>query len=192
MVWEATYDISRALLYRAQGDTSIVIMPGWKAATGVQKTSTDTYTATLHEDWCIGSGKLLLYLILTATSPIVSFTLVRQYLESVWRPLNFVDRGNTYNYTTQKLILLVPNGGYVTGIILEVVKSHFSTSLAKQDQPHTIAVHVEFLRRTQVGPATFKVHDVKLGRQTSIVHVTMEQDGRQASAPRTKCKRDQC
>jgi hypothetical protein len=67
----------------------------------------------------------------------------------------------------------------VTGIILEVVKSHFNTSLAKQDQPHTIALHVEFLRRTQVGPATFKVHEVKLGRQTSIVHVNMEQDGRQ-------------
>jgi hypothetical protein len=167
-------------------------MPGWKAATGVQKTSTDTYTATLHDDWCIGSGKLLLYRVLTATSFIISLTLVRQWLESVWRPLNFVNRGNTYNPATRKLILLVPNGGYVTGIILEVVKSHFSTSLAKQDQPHTIALHVEFLRRTRVGPATFKVHDVKLGRQTSIVHVTMEQDGRQASVPRMPFNQDQC
>ncbi|KAF2134025.1 hypothetical protein P153DRAFT_363043 [Dothidotthia symphoricarpi CBS 119687] len=73
----------------------------------------------------------------------------------------------------------VPNGGYVTGCVLEVVKTHFSTSLAKQNQPHTIALHIEFLRRTQTGPATFKVDDVKLGRQTSIVHVSMEQDGRQ-------------
>jgi acyl-coenzyme A thioesterase PaaI-like protein len=60
-----------------------------------------------------------------------------------------------------------------------VVKTHFNTSLAKQNQPHTIALHVEFLRRTQVGPAIFKVDDVKLGRQTSIVHVSMEQEGRQ-------------
>ncbi|KZM21601.1 uncharacterized protein EKO05_0008054 [Ascochyta rabiei] len=73
----------------------------------------------------------------------------------------------------------VPNGGYVTGCILGVVKTHFSTSLAKQNQPHTIALHVEFLRRTQAGPALFKVEDVKLGRQTSIVHVSMEQEGRQ-------------
>ncbi|KAF3044756.1 hypothetical protein E8E12_010311 [Didymella heteroderae] len=73
----------------------------------------------------------------------------------------------------------VPNGGYVTGCVLEVVKTHFSTSLAKQDQPHTIALHIEFLRRTQAGPALFTVEDVKLGRQASIVHVTMEQDGRQ-------------
>lgn len=75
--------------------------------------------------------------------------------------------------------LVVPNGGYVTGCVLEVVKTHFSTSLAKQNQPHTIALHIEFLRRTQAGPAIFKVDDVKLGRQTSIVHVSMEQEGRQ-------------
>jgi acyl-coenzyme A thioesterase PaaI-like protein len=58
------------------------------------------------------------------------------------------------------------------------VRTHFATSLAKQNQPHTIALHVEFLRRTEAGPATFKVEDVKLGRQTSIVHVNMEQNGR--------------
>lgn len=62
---------------------------------------------------------------------------------------------------------------------MEVVRTHFSTSLAKQNQPHTIALHVEFLRRTQAGLANFKVDDVKLGRQTSVVHVSMEQDGRQ-------------
>lgn len=64
-------------------------------------------------------------------------------------------------------------------MILEVVRSHFATSLAKQNQPHTIALHIEFLRRTQAGPANFKIDDVKLGRQTSIVHVSMEQEGRQ-------------
>lgn len=77
-----------------------------------------------------------------------------------------------------KTAVVVPNGGYVTGCILEVVKTHFNTSLAKQDQPHTVALHVEFLRRTQAGPALFTVEDIKLGRQTSVVHVSMEQDGR--------------
>lgn len=51
--------------------------------------------------------------------------------------------------------------------------------MSKQNQPHTIALHVEFLRRTGAGPAIFKVDDVKLGRQTSIVHLSMEQEGRQ-------------
>jgi hypothetical protein len=32
-------------------------MPGWEEATAVQKVSSNTYTATLHDDWCIGSGK---------------------------------------------------------------------------------------------------------------------------------------
>lgn len=67
----------------------------------------------------------------------------------------------------------------MTGCFLEVAKTHFSTSLSKQNQPHTIALHIEFLRRTQVGPATFRVDDVKLGRQTSILHVRMFQDGRE-------------
>ncbi|KAF2876229.1 thioesterase-like superfamily-domain-containing protein [Massariosphaeria phaeospora] len=73
----------------------------------------------------------------------------------------------------------VPNGGYVTGCILQVVATHFSTALAKQNQPHTIALHAEFLRRTQAGPALFKVDNVKLGRQTSVVHVHMSQEGRE-------------
>ncbi|KAF2266285.1 hypothetical protein CC78DRAFT_152989 [Lojkania enalia] len=76
-------------------------------------------------------------------------------------------------------IHLVPNGGYVTGLILQVVYTHFNTTLSAQYQPHTIALHVEFLRRTQVGPAIFKVQNIKLGRQTSIVHVRMSQDGRE-------------
>jgi acyl-coenzyme A thioesterase PaaI-like protein len=66
----------------------------------------------------------------------------------------------------------------VTGCLLQAVSTHFSTSLAKQNQPHTIALHVEFLRRTQAGPATFIIEDVKLGRQASVVHVHMSQDGR--------------
>lgn len=66
----------------------------------------------------------------------------------------------------------------MTGCILEVVSTHFQTTLAKQDQPHTIALHVEFLRRTSVGPAIFKIEDVKLGRQASVVHVHMSQEGR--------------
>lgn len=61
---------------------------------------------------------------------------------------------------------------------MEVVKTHFSTTLAKQNQPHTLSMHVEFLRRTESGPATFKVDNIKLGRQTSTVHVHLSQGGR--------------
>jgi len=60
-----------------------------------------------------------------------------------------------------------------------VAKTHFSTTLAGQNQPHTIALHLEFVKRTQVGPATFTVKQVKLGRQTSTVHISLAQDGRE-------------
>ncbi|KAF2854551.1 hypothetical protein T440DRAFT_464704 [Plenodomus tracheiphilus IPT5] len=102
---------------------------------------------------------------------------------SGWAQATAVEKvsANTYSCTLAGdwCIGSVPNGGYVIGCILEAVKTHFSTSLAKQNQPHTIALHVEFLRRTQVGLATFMIDNVKLGRQTSVVHVSMEQDGQQ-------------
>lgn len=62
---------------------------------------------------------------------------------------------------------------------MRVASKHFSTTLAKQNQPHTITLHLEFMRRTQIGPATFKVQDMKLGRQASVVHIALVQDGRE-------------
>lgn len=70
----------------------------------------------------------------------------------------------------------VPHGGLVTSVFLSVVKTHFATTLEKQNQPHTIALNLNFLRRTEVGEALFTVREVKLGRQTSVVHVTLSQN----------------
>ncbi|KFY11508.1 hypothetical protein V492_04420 [Pseudogymnoascus sp. VKM F-4246] len=69
----------------------------------------------------------------------------------------------------------VPNGGIVCGNFLAVAKLHFETTLKAQNQPHTIAFHTDFLRRTQEGPCRFKVTDTKLGRQTSVIHISMSQ-----------------
>ncbi|QIX00044.1 hypothetical protein AMS68_005561 [Peltaster fructicola] len=73
----------------------------------------------------------------------------------------------------------VPHGGYVASVFQRVVEAHFGTTLAKQNQPHTMIFHLEYVRRTEVGPATFKVRDVKLGRQTSTVHITLSQKDRE-------------
>lgn len=88
---------------------------------------------------------------------------------------------HTYSATFQDgwTIGTVPHGGYVTATFQQVVRKHFETTLRKQHQPHTITLHLDFLRRTQLGPAIFKVIDKKLGRQTSIVHVTLTQDDRE-------------
>jgi hypothetical protein len=46
-----------------------------------------------------------------------------------------------------------------------------------------MALHLDFLRRTQVGPALFTVRDTKLGRQTSVIHVTLSQPTDPATLP---------
>ena len=63
---------------------------------------------------------------------------------------------------------------------MQVAKKHFETTLRKQNQPQTMALHMEFPRRTEVGPATFTVKDVKLGRMLSTIHITLSQNGHEA------------
>jgi hypothetical protein len=58
---------------------------------------------------------------------------------------------------------------------LRVARAHFNGTLLSQNQPNTIALHLNFLRRTEVGSAIFTVKETKLGRQTSIIHVTLSQ-----------------
>lgn len=69
----------------------------------------------------------------------------------------------------------VPHGGFVTAMFLTVAQDHFKSTLCSQNQPHSIALHLDFLRRTQGGAALFTVRDVKLGRQTSVIHITLSQ-----------------
>lgn len=72
-------------------------------------------------------------------------------------------------------MISVPHGGFVTACFLQVATAHFKTTLSAQCQPNTITLHLDFLRRTQTGPAIFRVQDTKLGRQISIIHVTLSQ-----------------
>jgi len=73
----------------------------------------------------------------------------------------------------------VPHGGYVTSCFLKVAQKHFNTTLRKQNQPHTMTLHLEFPKRTEVGAAKFLIKDVKLGRQTSMIHISLIQNGRE-------------
>ncbi|KAH8886435.1 hypothetical protein GQ53DRAFT_875575 [Thozetella sp. PMI_491] len=73
----------------------------------------------------------------------------------------------------------VPNGGYVASCMLNAVAVH----LQQRDQTETITAHFEFLNRTEDGPAIIVIEDVKLGRQLSVLHVTLYQDDLVPSAP---------
>ncbi|OCT46578.1 alpha,alpha-trehalose-phosphate synthase (UDP-forming) [Cladophialophora carrionii] len=69
----------------------------------------------------------------------------------------------------------VPNGGYVTSAFLVVARMHMSLTHRARSSPHPINLHLEFLRRTSVGPAVFTVKDVKLGSRISNLHITLSQ-----------------
>lgn len=44
-----------------------------------------------------------------------------------------------------------------------------------RSQPHPINLHLEFLRRTSVGPALFTVKDLKFGSRISNLHIVLSQ-----------------
>lgn len=52
---------------------------------------------------------------------------------------------------------------------------HFCTTLAACRQPHTISLHLSFLRRSAAGRAIFTVAACKIGRTTSVVHISVAQ-----------------
>lgn len=64
---------------------------------------------------------------------------------------------------------------------MTVASMHFRTTLARQNQPHTITFQLVFLRRAEVGLAKFTVRDVRLGGQTSTIQITLSQRGREES-----------
>lgn len=64
----------------------------------------------------------------------------------------------------------------MTSCILRVASIHFRTTLARCNQPHTIALHLSFLRRSAVGRATFIVSAAKIGRTVSVVQISVAQD----------------
>ncbi|OAP62337.1 hypothetical protein AYL99_04540 [Fonsecaea erecta] len=69
----------------------------------------------------------------------------------------------------------VPNGGYVTSAFLMVARVHMSLTHKTRSEPHPINLHLQFLRRTSVGPAIFTVKDVKLGARVSNLHIVLAQ-----------------
>lgn len=70
----------------------------------------------------------------------------------------------------------------MTSCILRVASLHFRTTLARCNQPHTISLHLSFLRRSAVGRATFTVSAAKIGKTLSVVQISVAQDQAQVHA----------
>jgi Thioesterase-like superfamily len=86
---------------------------------------------------------------------------------------------HTYSLTLEDAwcIGAVPNGGYTTSAFLICARIHMQTTQPKRNQPHPINVHIEFLRRTAVGPGTFTVREMKLGSRVSNLQLALYQNG---------------
>ncbi|KAK3501922.1 thioesterase-like superfamily-domain-containing protein [Neurospora crassa] len=84
---------------------------------------------------------------------------------------------NTYqaNLVDSFCIGAVPNGGYVASCILQAAIIHGTSPSPSNPQPHVMNAHFEYLNRTQVGPATILIEDVKPGRQLTTLHATLYQ-----------------
>ncbi|CAG9988552.1 unnamed protein product [Clonostachys byssicola] len=67
----------------------------------------------------------------------------------------------------------VPNGGFVATLFSVVASQH----LASRNQPHTLAAQWSFLNRTAAGKAYIRVIESKLGRASSVLHLSLHQDG---------------
>lgn len=63
----------------------------------------------------------------------------------------------------------------MTSAFLVVARTHMSLTHRTRSEPHPINLHLEFLRRTSVGPALFTVKDVKLGARISNLHIALSQ-----------------
>ena len=66
----------------------------------------------------------------------------------------------------------------MTSVLLAVAQRHFQTTLKRQNQPHCMILHLDFVQRTSTGPAFVTIKDIKLGRQTSTIQVTLTQANR--------------
>ncbi|EEP82916.1 conserved hypothetical protein [Uncinocarpus reesii 1704] len=71
----------------------------------------------------------------------------------------------------------VPHGGYITSAFLNVACTHMRLNHPTRHNgcADPMTMHLTFLRRTEAGPATFRVEDTKLGARTSTLHITLSQ-----------------
>lgn len=67
------------------------------------------------------------------------------------------------------------HGGFLQALLWRAIGLHFKTTLSKYDQLDTIALHIEFLRPAATGEARVHVKDVRLGKTSCMVHVSLVQ-----------------
>ncbi|GIZ45733.1 hypothetical protein CKM354_000888700 [Cercospora kikuchii] len=67
------------------------------------------------------------------------------------------------------------HGGFLLALIWKTITHHFSTTLSHLNQPNTFSLHNEFLRPCSTGVIELKIRDVRIGKTTSTIHITLSQ-----------------
>ncbi|RMJ07950.1 hypothetical protein CDV36_012441 [Fusarium kuroshium] len=71
----------------------------------------------------------------------------------------------------------VPHGGYLAAIFYRVAKFHFSLNHPTRHEGCAAPINIQltFVRRASIGRAILHVIDIKLGRRTSVIQISLMQ-----------------
>lgn len=64
----------------------------------------------------------------------------------------------------------------MTSAFMIVASKHMQQTHTRRNQVHVANLHLEFMRKTEVGVAIFTVRDVKIGSRLSNLHLTLSQE----------------
>jgi acyl-CoA thioesterase len=71
----------------------------------------------------------------------------------------------------------VAHGGYLIAMLLTAALLYLG-----EKQPHPVSLHVEFLRPAKVGRASIKVGSMREGKASSVLSVSVVQNGKERVA----------
>jgi acyl-CoA thioesterase FadM len=67
-------------------------------------------------------------------------------------------------------------GGCVAAILTSAAQAHFTNTLAKLNQPDVHTLHIEFFRPCTPHPSTITVTDLKIGKGSCFIQLTLHQN----------------
>lgn len=72
----------------------------------------------------------------------------------------------------------VAHGGFLAALILHTARQYSKGTLKRYNQSNVFSLHFHFLRPASAGKVVLKIGDTKPGPSVSIIHLTIEQDGK--------------
>lgn len=86
-------------------------------------------------------------------------------------------RDRSHRDTCANPKIIVPHGGYTTALLCRAAQTHFiNTHAGRHDSlPRPIGLQLVFPQPTVVGTARIVIEDIKIGKRTSTIHISLLQ-----------------